>query len=116
MTITVHRAAICDVYIHVHNLLLSRFVHKLSEVHAANETKSSRISSALACVSTASARAKTLQERIKREEVVLTEKSEACLKLLVQIGQDTAILKQHSQLLAKQKDRIAHLKKVKPTS
>ena len=59
---------------------------------------------------------KTLQERIKREEVVLTEKSEACLKLLVQIGQDTAILKQHSQLLAKQKDRIAHLKKVKPTS
>ena len=44
--------------------------------------------------------------------MVLREKGEACTKLLVQIGQDTAISCQHSKLVAKQKERIAHLKKV----
>lgn len=53
-----------------------------------------------------------LEERIRRETIVLGEKSEACIKLLVQIGQDTAISSQHSKLVAKQKERIAHLKKV----
>ena len=57
-------------------------------------------------------KASSLQERISRETVVLGEKSEACIKLLVQIGQDTAISSQHSKLVAKQKERIAHLKKV----
>ena len=89
-----------------------RFVHQLRETHVAIETGSSLASSAVECVRTAQTRARGLEERVGKEEIILTEKSEACAKLLVQIGQDTAIMKQHSRLLGRQKERIAHLKKV----
>ncbi len=70
------------------------------------------MAAALATVSTAQAQAVALEERIGKEEVILSEKKGASLKLLVLIGQDTAILKQHSRLLSKQRERISHLKKV----
>lgn len=92
--------------------MLCRFVHELDEVQRESQSSSSRLSLALNCLEHAMKKASCLQEKIKREEVVLGEKGEACIKLLVQIGQDTAISCQHSKLVAKQKERIAHLKKV----
>lgn len=89
-----------------------RIVHKLGEKFEAYKVKSSQISSALECVSIASDRVEALQDKITKEQVIYTEKKEACSKLLIQIGQDTAILKQHSQLLSKQGGRVTHLKKV----
>ena len=57
-------------------------------------------------------RAEALERKVGRERVVLGEKSEACEQLLVQVGQDTAISQEHSKLAAKQRSRIAHLRKV----
>jgi len=91
---------------------LHRFVHQLGEAHSSQQACSSQVSSALECVSVAEGQYNNLVERVGREETLLGEKTEACLKLLVQIGQDTAILKQHSRLLTKQKERITHLRKV----
>ena len=79
-----------------------------------SQSKCSNLSSALACIEKATSRINVLQERVKRESVVLDEKCEACVKLLVQIGQDTAISHQHTKLVTKQKERITHLKKVIP--
>ncbi len=76
------------------------------------QSKSSQLSLALGCLHRATERVASLREKIKREEVVLTEKKEACIKLLTQIGQDTAISRQHSKLVTKERERIVHLKKV----
>ena len=89
-----------------------RFVHELNKLQRESEASCCRLSRALSCLEEAMKKAGCLQDKIKREGVVLGEKSEACTKLLVQIGQDTAISCQHSKLVAKQKERITHLKKV----
>lgn len=81
--------------------------------HASIQDRSSHVTAAMVTVSRARTQAATLEERIIKEEVVLTEKKEACLKLLTQVGQDTAILEQHSRLLTKQRERISHLRKVR---
>ena len=81
-------------------------------MYSENQSKCSILSSALACIEKATTKIATLQERIKRESVVLDEKRQACVKLLVQIGQDTTISHQHNKLVAKQRERIIHLKKV----
>ena len=81
-------------------------------MYSENQSKCSKLSSALACIEKATNKITTLQERIKRESIVLDEKSQACVKLLVQIGQDTAISHQHNKLVTKQRERIIHLKKV----
>ena len=83
-------------------------------MHSVNQSKCSKLSSALSCIERATSRINVLQERIKRESIVLEEKSEACVKLLVQIGQDTAISHEHNKLVKKQRERITHLKKVVP--
>ena len=87
-------------------------MHELSGIEQSSQKQSSELSLALSCHTHAVEKASCLEERIHRETVVLGEKSEACIKLLVQIGQDTAISSQHSKLVAKQKERIAHLMKV----
>ena len=79
----------------------SRFVHELNQMYSENQSKCSKLSSALACIDKATNKITTLQERIKRESVVLDEKCQACVKLLVQIGQDTAISHQHNKLVTK---------------
>lgn len=89
-----------------------RFSHELTVIHATSKTKSTQLTSALRCLDRATERVCVLGDRIRREEVVLREKGEACDKLLVQIGQDTTISLQHRKLVAKQRERIAHLKKV----
>ena len=81
-------------------------------MYSENQSKCSKLSSALACIEKATNKITPLQERIKRESIVLDEKSQACVKLLVQIGQDTAISHQHNKLVTKQRERITHLKKV----
>ncbi len=89
-----------------------RFVHQLKETHASIKARSNHVTAAMVTVRQARSQAASLEERIVKEEVILTEKREACLKLLTQVGQDTAILEQHTRLLTKQRERIAHLKKV----
>ena len=91
-----------------------RFVHELSQMHSVNQSKCSKLQLALACIERANSQINILQGRIKRESIVLDEKCEACVKLLVQIGQDTAISHQHTKLVTKQRERITHLKKVIP--
>ena len=81
-------------------------------LHKTNQSESSQLTFALSCLQLATEKVSCLIERVRREEVVLAEKSEACIKLLVQIGQDTAISCQHNKLVTKQRERIAHLKKV----
>ena len=83
-------------------------------MHSENQSQCFKLSSALTCIERATSRIAVLQERIKRESIVLDEKCEACVKLLVQIGQDTAISHQHNKLVSKQRERIVHLKKVIP--
>lgn len=94
--------------------LICRFVCELTCMHSVNQSKCSKLSSALSCIEKATTQANTLQERIKRESIVLDEKCEACVKLLIQIGQDTAISHQHNKLVTKQREKIIHLKKVIP--
>lgn len=94
------------------NYYVARFVYELNKVQMKCQCSSVQLSQALRCFSHAMEQVSSLQERTRRETVVLGEKSEACNKLLIQIGQDTAISCQHSKLVAKQKERIAHLKKV----
>ena len=83
-------------------------------MHSISQSKCSKLSSALSCVERASSQVSALQDKIKRESVILEEKRDACVKLLVQIGQDTAISHQHNKLVTRQRERIAHLKKVVP--
>ena len=87
-------------------------MHELKEFHSESQSKCCKLSSALACIEQATNKITTLQEKIKRESIVLDEKCRACIKLLVQIGQDTAISHQHNKLVTKQRERIVHLKKV----
>ena len=117
---------------------LCRFVYELEKYLAVTQTQQARVLSSLECVGTAIAKVGSLEERVNREKMVLEEKStvstptdmrlkpwcapirvlvpvvlQACAKLLSQIGQDTAILKEHTKLLERQMTRIAHLNKVK---
>ncbi len=87
-------------------------MHELNEVEGESKSSSAQLSSALSCLEQAMERVSSLEEKMRRETTVLGEKGEACMKLLVQIGQDTAISGQHSKLVSKQKERISHLKKV----
>ena len=64
------------------------------------------------CVSGAKERAGQVEERLVREERVLEEREEAYGKLLVQLGQDTAISQEHGRLVARQRERVSHLKEV----
>lgn len=57
-------------------------------------------------------RARQMEEKLVREERVLEEREEAYEKLLVQLGQDTAISQEHSRLVARQRERVRHLKEV----
>ncbi|KAL5499629.1 hypothetical protein EMCRGX_G011081 [Ephydatia muelleri] len=91
-----------------------RFVYELEKYLAVTQTQQARVLSSLECVGTAIAKVGSLEERVNREKMVLEEKSTACAKLLSQIGQDTAILKEHTKLLERQMTRIAHLNKVVP--
>ena len=88
------------------------FVHSLNKVHCTNQSKSATLTSALESYSSASERVASLHERQQRGEQLLGENEEACVKLITQIGQDTAISHQHSGLVVKQKDKIRHLNKV----
>lgn len=58
-------------------------------------------------------RVRQVEERLVREERVLDEREEAYGKLLVQLGQDTAISQEHSRLVARQRQRVRHLKEVR---
>ena len=95
---------------------VARFVYELHQLHSSALTSSQQVGVALQCVCEAGDRVRGLRERVEREGVVLGERSEACDKLRTQIGQDTAILKEHNKLLAKQRQRIAHLKKVRTSA
>lgn len=64
------------------------------------------------CVSNAREKTHQVNERLSREERVLEEKEEAYSKVLIQLGQDTAISQEHSRLVARQKQRVTELKKV----
>ena len=64
------------------------------------------------CVSGARDRVQQIEERLGRERRVLEEREEAYTKLLVQLGQDTAISQEHSRLMARQEQRVRHLRKV----
>ncbi len=88
-------------------------MYKLKCIHQLGQEESTKLTLALDCLSFAMERASKLQERIQHEKVVLGEKSEACLKLLTLVGQDTAISRQYSRLVVKQQDRIGHLQKVR---
>ena len=85
---------------------------KLNDIHKSGQSRSTQLTAALDCLVFAKERASKLCDRIQHEKVILGEKSEACVKLLNLIGQDTAISTQHSRLVVKQKERISHLKKV----
>lgn len=84
-------------------------------MHSSIADRSDRVNSALECVRRAMERGEALQQRVGRERVVLSEKCEACERLLVQVAQDTAISREHNKLVAKQRGRIAHLRKVSST-
>ena len=57
-------------------------------------------------------RVQQIEERLGRERRVLEERVEAYTKLLVQLGQDTAISQEHSRLLTRQEQRVRRLKEV----
>ena len=90
-----------------------RMVYKLNGVHKSGQLELAQLTLSLSCLSSAMERATKLHDRIQHEKVILAEKSEACVKLLTLIGQDTAISRQYSRLVVKQKERISHLKKVR---
>ena len=64
------------------------------------------------CVNEARDRARQVEERLAREERALEEREEAYGKVLIQLGQDTAISQEHSRLVARQRERVADLRKV----
>ena len=66
----------------------------------------------MACVQRARDRVRQLEDRLVREGRALEERREAYSKLLVQLGQDTAISQEHDRLITKQNRRITHLHKV----
>ena len=57
-------------------------------------------------------KARQVEEKLAREERVLGEREEAYGKLLVQLGQDTAISQEHNRLVARQRQRVVDLRKV----
>lgn len=64
------------------------------------------------CVEGARVRGQEMEERLGREERVLEEREEAYRKVLVQLGQDTAISEEQSRLVARQRHRVTDLRKV----
>ena len=94
------------------NPLLLRFVHELQRIHSSTTDQCNQVTAALNRVRQAREKGEALERKVGKERVVLGEKSEACEQLLVQVGQDTAISQEHSKLAAKQRSRIAHLRRV----
>ena len=94
------------------NPLPLRFVHELQHIHSSTTNQCNQVTAALKRVRQAREKGEALECKVGKERVVLGEKSEACEQLLVQVGQDTAISQEHSKLAAKQRSRIAHLRRV----
>ena len=76
------------------------------------EEHTGQLRDGMQCVSGARDRVQQIEERLGRERRVLEEREEAYAKLLVQLGQDTAISQEHSRLVTKQEQRVRHLKEV----
>ena len=87
-------------------------MEKLHQSHAHLEELAGQLKQAMRCVEVARERRREVEERLAREERVLEEREEAYRKLLVQLGQDTAISEEHSRLVARQRQRVADLRKV----
>lgn len=64
------------------------------------------------CVERARERSRELEEKQAREERVLEEREDAYKKVLVQLGQDTAISEEQSRLVTRQTQRVSELQKV----
>ena len=64
------------------------------------------------CVNRAQDKARQMEEKLGREERVLEEREEAYSKMLIQLGQDTAIAQEHSRLVTRQKQRVNELRNV----
>ena len=94
------------------NPLLLRFVHELQHIHSSTTNQCNQVTAALNRVRQAREKGEALERKVGKERVVLGEKSEVCEQLLIQVGQDTAISQEHSKLAAKQRSRIAHLRRV----
>ena len=64
------------------------------------------------CVEKAREKGGEVEEKLVREERVLEERDEAYRKVLVQLGQDTAISEEQRRLVARQRHRVSDLRKV----
>ncbi|KAK2150979.1 hypothetical protein LSH36_380g01016, partial [Paralvinella palmiformis] len=56
--------------------------------------------------------ASKLKRELEHEKIVLSERKEGTIKILAQIGQDTAITEQQIKIVRAQMDKIHRLKKV----
>ena len=90
-----------------------RFVYELNRKQSHVREHTQQLKEGMECVNGAKERACLIEERLGREERVLEEKEEAYSKLLVQLGQDMAISQEHGRLVARQRERIGHLRKVR---
>nr|WAQ15579.1 axonemal dynein heavy chain E [Halisarca dujardinii] len=93
---------------------VERFTSELKTFRERNSAKNLKLSQSIACIQDAAAEVASLQRTLDLELEQLEEKRYACVKLLGQTGQDTAIAGEHEKFLLQLKDRISHLQKMIP--
>jgi dynein heavy chain len=93
---------------------VERFSCELRVFHEAKSQQTSTLSKAIMCIEDAEAELVSLERTLGQEMEQLEEKKYACVKLLGQTGQDTAIAAEHEKFLLRLKERINHLEKMIP--
>ncbi|GFS27875.1 dynein beta chain, flagellar outer arm [Elysia marginata] len=108
----------CGEYCHVNNTSYQKFVERFislantknSEVNRTHET----VTKTLQQIRRENEVAIRLKKQLEHEMVVLEERKAGTIKILSQIGQDTAITEQQIRVVKNQLEKITHLKKRLP--
>lgn len=95
-------------------VFVQRFICLVEKRHEALRKEYDQMSAALQTIERGTLLAEQLKTQLRHEKMVLEQKKEGNLQLLLQIGQDKAIAEEQVRLVRRQQERIQKLKKALP--
>ncbi|XP_020627063.1 dynein beta chain, flagellar outer arm-like isoform X2 [Orbicella faveolata] len=108
----------CGTYGHITNtgfeVFVERFICLVKKRHQVLRREHEQMAAALQTIERGTLLAEQLKTQLGHEKMVLEQKKEGNLQLLLQIGQDKAIAEEQVRLVKRQQERIQKLKKALP--
>ncbi|XP_066025345.1 uncharacterized protein [Pocillopora verrucosa] len=108
----------CGTYGHITNtgfeVFVERFVCLIKKRQQVLRSEHEQMAAALQTIERGTQLAEQLKTQLGHEKMVLEQKKEGNLQLLLQIGQDKAIAEEQVRLVKRQQERIQKLKKALP--